>query len=63
MDGILGLSFPSLSSTKQRNSIIMEMYNNKEIDEAVVGMYLGRTRDGGKGEAVSLASKKEGMQN
>ncbi|SAL95076.1 hypothetical protein [Absidia glauca] len=52
MDGIFGLSFPSLSLTKQSNSIIMDMYNKKEIDEPVVGMYLGRTRDGGKGEAT-----------
>ncbi|ORZ22292.1 aspartic peptidase domain-containing protein [Absidia repens] len=53
MDGILGLSFPSLSYTGETKSIIQSMYDAGEIDEPVVGIYLGRIRDaGGKGEAV-----------
>lgn len=53
MDGVFGLSFPSVSFTHQKTSVVMDMYNAGEIDEPVVGMYLGRTRDGGHGEAVS----------
>ncbi|KAI8342353.1 aspartic peptidase domain-containing protein [Chlamydoabsidia padenii] len=59
MDGIFGLGFPSLSLTRQRNSIIMDMFYNMEIDEPVVGIYLGRTQDGGKGEATFGGINKE----
>lgn len=54
MDGILGLSFPSLSYTGETTSIVESMYDAGQIDEPVVGIYLGRISDaGGKGEAVS----------
>ncbi|CAO3595026.1 unnamed protein product [Absidia cylindrospora] len=59
LDGVFGLSFPSISLTHQKSSIIMDMYKAGEIDEPVVGMYLGRTRDGGKGEAIFGGVNKE----
>ncbi|KAI8337920.1 aspartic peptidase domain-containing protein [Chlamydoabsidia padenii] len=52
MDGVFGLSFPSLSLTRQKSSIVVDMYKAGEIDEPIVGMYLGRTHDGGHGEAI-----------
>lgn len=53
MDGIFGLAFPSLSYTGQTTTIVESLYEEGEIDEPVVGIYLGRVRDaGGKGEAV-----------
>ncbi|KAI8337919.1 aspartic peptidase domain-containing protein [Chlamydoabsidia padenii] len=52
MDGIFGLAFPSLSYTGQTTTIVESLYEQGQIDEPVVGIYLGRVRDaGGKGEA------------
>ncbi|KAI8097384.1 aspartic peptidase domain-containing protein [Halteromyces radiatus] len=51
LDGIFGLAFPSLSFTGQKQSIVESMYEAGEIEQPIVGIYLGRVRDGGKGEA------------
>ncbi|CAO3599506.1 unnamed protein product [Absidia cylindrospora] len=52
LDGVFGLAFPSMSLTRQESSIIMDMYKDGQIEEPIVGMHLGRTRDGGKGETI-----------
>lgn len=52
LDGIFGLSFPSLSFTGQKESIVESMKKSGAISNAQVGVYLGRARDGGKGELI-----------
>ncbi|ORZ15150.1 aspartic peptidase domain-containing protein [Absidia repens] len=53
MDGIFGLAWPSLSYTGQKTTIVESLYAAGEIDEPIVGVFLGRVRDAqGKGEAV-----------
>ncbi|KAI8097383.1 aspartic peptidase domain-containing protein [Halteromyces radiatus] len=50
MDGIFGLSFSSLSLIDRSTSLVLNMHAAGDIDEPVIGIYLGRPRDGGKGE-------------
>ncbi|KAI8391419.1 aspartic peptidase domain-containing protein [Radiomyces spectabilis] len=52
MDGIFGLGFPSLSYTGQRESIVVAMHQSGTINQPLVGVWLGRARDGGHGEII-----------
>lgn len=54
LDGIFGLSFPSLSYTGTKQSVVQAMYNEGVIKSPEVGVWLGHARDGGKGEIVSI---------
>lgn len=58
LDGIFGLGFPPLSLTGQNVSIVQAMKDEGRIPSAQVGVYLGRARDGGKGEIVSIVKRK-----
>lgn len=61
MDGIIGLAFPSLSFTGQKQSLVERLYEADEIAEPVVGVFLGHISDaGGKGEAVRNEMMMEG---
>ncbi|ORX52356.1 peptidase A1 [Hesseltinella vesiculosa] len=50
LDGIFGLAFPALSYTDLKKPFVEMMYDQKLIDEAIVGVWLGRSQDGGYGE-------------
>ncbi|GAB5591343.1 hypothetical protein Unana1_06243 [Umbelopsis nana] len=52
LDGTFGLAFPGLSITGAKKSPVQLMYEQKQIDEPVVGVWLGRAREGGGGEMV-----------
>jgi hypothetical protein len=52
LDGIFGLGFPPLSYTGITKSIIVELFESGSIPSPIVSFYLGRNRDGGKGEVV-----------
>jgi hypothetical protein len=54
LDGIFGLAFPSLSLTGIKTSPVVMMYEQGQIDDPVVGVWLGRAREGGGGEMVSV---------
>lgn len=53
LDGIFGLAFPPLSYTGINTSIVEDLYTSGSIPAPIVSFYLGRYRDGGKGEVVS----------
>lgn len=55
LDGIFGLAFPSLSLTGAKQSPVEMMHDQGEIDEAVVGVWLGRAKEGGGGEMVTYS--------
>ncbi|KAI8144503.1 aspartic peptidase domain-containing protein [Fennellomyces sp. T-0311] len=50
LDGIFGLAYPELAFTGQKQSILEGMRDAGTIPSASVGVWLGRARDGGKGE-------------
>ncbi|KAI9300278.1 aspartic peptidase domain-containing protein [Cunninghamella echinulata] len=50
LDGIFGLGFPALSYTGKQLPIAQSLHAQGKIDEAVVGVWLGRAIHGGKGE-------------
>ncbi|KAG2222780.1 hypothetical protein INT45_013144 [Circinella minor] len=50
LDGIFGLAYPSLAFTGQKQSILQGLKESGAISSASIGVYLGRARDGGKGE-------------
>ncbi|KAI9259403.1 aspartic peptidase domain-containing protein [Phascolomyces articulosus] len=50
LDGIFGLAYAPLAFTGQKQSIVEGMRDSGMIPAAKVGVYLGRARDGGKGE-------------
>ncbi|KAJ2963482.1 hypothetical protein NQZ79_g1567 [Umbelopsis isabellina] len=50
LDGIFGLAFPSLSLTGVKTSPVVMMHEQGQIDNPVVGVWLGRSREGGGGE-------------
>jgi hypothetical protein len=52
-DGIFGLGFPSLSYTGALMAPVVQMKKQGVIDDAVIGIWLGRAREGGGGELVS----------
>jgi hypothetical protein len=54
LDGIFGLGFPPLAYTGVKSSIVQDLYNSGSIPAPIVSFYLGHTRDGGKGEIVSI---------
>ncbi|KAI8578993.1 hypothetical protein K450DRAFT_244497 [Umbelopsis ramanniana AG] len=49
-DGIFGLGFPSLSYTGALMAPVVQMQKQGVIDDAVIGIWLGRAREGGGGE-------------
>jgi hypothetical protein len=53
-DGIFGLGFPSLSFTGAPMAPVVQMQKQGVIDEAIVGIWLGRSTQGGGGELVSF---------
>ncbi|KAG2188873.1 hypothetical protein INT44_004013 [Umbelopsis vinacea] len=59
LDGIFGLAFPSLSLTGAKQSPIEIMYDQGQLDEPVVGVWLGRSKEGGGGEMVFGGTNKE----
>ncbi|KAI9495519.1 aspartic peptidase domain-containing protein [Zychaea mexicana] len=54
LDGIFGLAYAPLAFTGHKKSIVQGMQDMGVIPSASVGVYLGRARDGGKGELVSF---------
>ncbi|KAI8067483.1 aspartic peptidase domain-containing protein [Gongronella butleri] len=50
LDGIFGLAFPPLSYTDIPNTFVETMYAQGQIQEPVLGVWLGKTSDGGAGE-------------
>ncbi|KAI9318436.1 aspartic peptidase domain-containing protein [Dichotomocladium elegans] len=50
LDGLFGLGFPSLAVIDKKQSIVQGMKEQNLIDQAIVGVYLGRARDGGSGQ-------------
>lgn len=54
LDGIFGLAYPSLSLTGVKTSPVMMMHEQGQIDDPVVGVWLGRAREGGGGEMVRI---------
>jgi Eukaryotic aspartyl protease len=52
LDGIFGLAFPNLSLTGAKQSPVEMMYDQGQLDEPVVGVWLGRSKEGGGGEMV-----------
>ncbi|KAG2186045.1 hypothetical protein INT43_002483 [Umbelopsis isabellina] len=50
LDGIFGLGFPALSYTGALYAPVVRMFKQGVIDEAVVGIWLGRASQGGGGE-------------
>ncbi|KAH8556258.1 aspartic peptidase domain-containing protein [Umbelopsis sp. PMI_123] len=59
LDGIFGLAFPGLSLTGAKASPIQLMYEQGQLDDQVVGVWLGRAREGGGGEMVFGGTNKE----
>lgn len=57
LDGIFGLGFPPLALTGIQRSVVEDLYLTGEIDKPIVSFYLGKTKEGGKGEIVSLRKK------
>ncbi|KAG1340783.1 hypothetical protein G6F62_005302 [Rhizopus arrhizus] len=52
LDGIFGLAFPPLALTGIQRSIVEDLYLAGEIDKPIVSFYLGKTKEGGKGEIL-----------
>lgn len=52
-DGIFGLGFPALSYTGAMYAPVVQMQKQGVIDDAIIGIWLGRAREGGGGELVS----------
>lgn len=52
-DGIFGLGFPALSYTGALYAPVVQMQKQGVIDDAIIGIWLGRAREGGGGELVS----------
>jgi hypothetical protein len=55
LDGIFGLGFPNLSFTGVKETVVEKLYTVKKISAPVVSFFLGKSRDGGKGEVVSVS--------
>lgn len=54
LDGIFGLAFPPLAYTGIKQSIVQDLHVAGSIPSPIVSFYLGRFKDGNKGEIVSI---------